>query len=340
MKLIVQIPCYNEEATLAQTVADIPRQVEGIDNVEILVIDDGSTDRTLEIARAAGVDHVIRNSANQGLARAFREGLDASLKLGADIIVNTDGDNQYAGRDIPKLVRPILDGRADLVIGDRQTASIPHFSPLKKFFQWLGSNIVRRLSGGLDVPDAVSGFRAITRDAAFSINIVSSFSYTIEMLIQAGKKRLAVTSVPIHTNEVTRESRLFTGVPSFILKSGTTVLRMFTMYKPLQVFSIIGLLLMLIGLVPVVRFLVFYFSGEGAGHIQSLIIGGAFIVIGFITFVIALRADRINFNRRLLEITLEKTRRMELMLEQGKDAQAGTQRHGYPSESPERETQE
>ena len=340
MKLIVQIPCYNEEATLAQTVADIPRQVEGIDNVEILVIDDGSTDRTLEIARAAGVDHVIRNSANQGLARAFREGLDASLKLGADIIVNTDGDNQYAGRDIPKLVRPILDGRADLVIGDRQTASIPHFSPLKKFFQWLGSNIVRRLSGGLDVPDAVSGFRAITRDAAFSINIVSSFSYTIEMLIQAGKKRLAVTSVPIHTNEVTRESRLFTGVPSFILKSGTTVLRMFTMYKPLQVFSIIGLLLMLIGLVPVVRFLVFYFSGEGAGHIQSLVIGGAFIVIGFITFVIALLADLINFNRRLLEITLEKTRRMELMLEQRKDAQAGTQRRGFPNEAPDRETQE
>ena len=340
MKLIVQIPCYNEEATLAQTVADIPRQVEGIDNVEILVIDDGSTDRTLEIARAAGVDHVIRNSANQGLARAFREGLDASLKLGADIIVNTDGDNQYAGRDIPKLVRPILDGRADLVIGDRQTASIPHFSPLKKFFQWLGSNIVRRLSGGLDVPDAVSGFRAITRDAAFSINIISSFSYTIEMLIQAGKKRLAVTSVPIHTNEVTRESRLFTGVPSFILKSGTTVLRMFTMYKPLQVFSIIGLLLMLIGLVPVVRFLVFYFSGEGAGHIQSLVIGGAFIVIGFITFVIALLADLINFNRRLLEITLEKTRRMELMLEQRKDAQAGTQRRGFPNEAPDRETQE
>ena len=340
MKLIVQITCYNEEATLAQTVADIPRQVEGIDNVEILVIDDGSTDRTLEIARAAGVDHVIRNSANQGLARAFREGLDASLKLGADIIVNTDGDNQYAGRDIPKLVRPILDGRADLVIGDRQTASIPHFSPLKKFFQWLGSNIVRRLSGGLDVPDAVSGFRAITRDAAFSINIISSFSYTIEMLIQAGKKRLAVTSVPIHTNEVTRESRLFTGVPSFILKSGTTVLRMFTMYKPLQVFSIIGLLLMLIGLVPVVRFLVFYFSGEGAGHIQSLVIGGAFIVIGFITFVIALLADLINFNRRLLEITLEKTRRMELMLEQRKDAQAGTQRRGFPNEAPDRETQE
>jgi glycosyltransferase involved in cell wall biosynthesis len=339
MKLIVQIPCYNEEATLAQTVADIPREIEGINEVEILVIDDGSTDRTQEVARTAGVDHVIRNSANQGLARSFREGLDACLKLGADIIVNTDGDNQYAGRDIPKLVRPILDGRADLVIGDRQTASIPHFSPLKKFFQWLGSNIVRRLSGGLDVPDAVSGFRAITRDAAFSINIVSSFSYTIEMLIQAGKKRLAVTSVPIHTNEVTRESRLFTGIPSFILKSGTTVLRMFTMYKPLQVFSIIGLLLMLIGLVPMVRFLVFYFSGEGAGHIQSLIIGGAFIVIGFITFVIALLADLINFNRRLLEITLEKTRRMELMLEQGKDAQAGTQRHGFPNEAPDRETQ-
>ena len=340
MKLIVQIPCYNEEATLAQTVADIPREIEGIDDVEILVIDDGSTDRTLEVARASGVDHVIRNSANQGLARSFREGLDACLKLGADIIVNTDGDNQYAGRDIPRLVRPILDGRTDLVIGDRQTASIPHFSPLKKFFQWLGSSIVRRLSGGLDVPDAVSGFRAITRDAAFSINIVSSFSYTIEMLIQAGKKRLAVTSVPVHTNEVTRESRLFTGIPSFILKSGTTVLRMFTMYKPLQVFSIIGLVLMLIGLVPMVRFLVFYFSGEGAGHIQSLVISGAFIVMGFITFVIALLADLINFNRRLLEITLEKIRRMELMLEQGKDAQTATHRRDYPDEAPDREAQQ
>ena len=315
MKLIVQIPCYNEEETLAQTVADIPREIEGIGKVEILVIDDGSTDRTADVARAAGVDHIIRNKTNRGLARAFREGLDTSLKLGADIIVNTDGDNQYAGQDIPVLIKPILDGEADLVIGDRQTSRIPHFSPLKKFFQRLGSSIVRRLSGGLQVPDAVSGFRAISREEAFSINIISSFSYTIEMLIQAGKKRMAVKSVPVRTNLVTRKSRLFKGIPSFVVKSGTTVLRMFTMYKPLQVFSIIGLLLILTGLVPLVRFLVFYFAGDGAGHIQSLVIGGSFIVIGFITFMIALLADLINFNRRLLEIILEKTRQMELMIE-------------------------
>ena len=319
MKLIVQIPCFNEADTLARTVADIPRAIEGVDEVEILVIDDGSTDNTSDVARAAGVDHLIRNTTNRGLARAFREGLDASLKLGADIIVNTDGDNQYAGEDIPVLIKPILDGKADLVVGDRETSNIPHFSPLKKFFQRFGSSIVRRLSGGLQVPDAVSGFRAISREGAFSINIVSSFSYTIEMLIQAGKKRMAVTSVPVRTNDVTRKSRLFKGIPSFIVKSGVTVVRMFTMYKPLQVFTIIGLLLMLTGMVPMVRFLMFYFSGDGAGHIQSLIIGGSFIVIGFVTFMIALLADLINFNRRLLEIILEKTRQMELMMEDGGD---------------------
>lgn len=324
MKLIVQIPCYNEEQTLARTVAEIPRDIENVDTVEILVIDDGSTDRTAEVARAAGVDHVLRNTTNRGLARAFREGLDACLKLGADIIVNTDGDNQYAGADIPALIRPILEGEADLVVGDRQTAKIPHFSPLKKFLQRAGSSIVRRLSGGLQVPDAVSGFRAISREAAFSINIISSFSYTVEMLIQAGKKRMAVVSVPVRTNPVTRKSRLFRGITSFVFKSGTTVLRMFTMYKPLQVFSIIGLLLMLVGLAPLVRFLWFYFSGDGAGHIQSLVIGGSFVVIGFITFLIALLADLINFNRRLLEIILEKTRQMELMMDPGKDREPGT----------------
>lgn len=315
MKLIVQIPCYNEEETLAQTVADIPREIEGISEVEILVIDDGSTDKTADVARAAGVDHVICNIVNRGLARSFREGLDACLKLGADIIVNTDGDNQYVGQDIPKLIQPILDGEADLVVGDRQTSKIPHFSPAKKIFQRVGSSIVRRLSGGLQVPDAVSGFRAISREGAFSINIISSFSYTIEMLIQAGKKRMAVTSVPVRTNEVLRKSRLFDGVFSFISKSGTTVLRMFIMYKPLQVFSMIGAGFILTGMIPFVRFLIFYFSGDGTGHIQSLVLGGALIIIGFITLLIALVADLINFNRRLLEIILEKTRHMELMIE-------------------------
>ena len=315
MKLIVQIPCYNEEHTLAQTVADIPRTIEGINEVEILVIDDGSSDRTVEVAHSAGVDHVIHNNVNRGLARTFREGLDACLRLGADIIVNTDGDNQYAGQDIPKLIKPILDGKADLVIGDRQISKIPHFSPIKKFFQRLGSSIVRRLSGGLRVPDVVSGFRAISREGAFSINIISSFSYTIEMLIQAGNKKMAVISVPVRTNKVARKSRLFKSIPSFIIKSGTTVVRMFTMYKPLQIFFIIGSVFTIIGIIPLVRFLIFYFSGDGAGHIQSLVLGGTFIVIGFITFLIAIVADLINFNRRLLEIILEKTRHMELMIE-------------------------
>jgi glycosyltransferase involved in cell wall biosynthesis len=315
MKLIVQIPCFNEEHNLAQTVADIPRTIEGISEVEILVIDDGSSDRTVEVAQSAGVDHVIHNNLNRGLARTFREGLDACLRLGADIIVNTDGDNQYAGQDIPKLIKPILDGKADLVIGDRQISKIPHFSPLKKFFQRFGSSIVRRLSGGLRVPDVVSGFRAISREGAFSINIISSFSYTIEMLIQAGKKGMAVVSVPVRTNKVTRKSRLFESIPSFIIKSGTTMMRMFTMYKPLQIFFIIGSVFTIIGIIPLIRFLIFYFSGEGAGHIQSLILGGTFVVIGFITFLIALVADLINFNRRLMEIILEKTRHMELMIE-------------------------
>jgi glycosyltransferase involved in cell wall biosynthesis len=315
MKLIVQIPCFNEEHTLAQTVADIPRTIEGVSEVEILVIDDGSSDRTVEVAHAAGVDHVIHNNINRGLARTFREGLDACLRLGADIIVNTDGDNQYVGADIPKLIKPILDGRADLVIGDRQISQIPHFSPVKKFFQRLGSSIVRRLSGGLRVPDVVSGFRAISREGAFSINIISSFSYTIEMLIQAGKKRMAVVSVPVRTNEVLRKSRLFKSMPSFIIKSGTTVVRMFTMYKPLQIFFIIGSVFIIIGIIPLIRFLIFYFSGDGAGHIQSLVLGGTLIIIGFITLLIALVADLINFNRRLLEIILEKTRHVELMIE-------------------------
>jgi glycosyltransferase involved in cell wall biosynthesis len=283
--------------------------------VEILVIDDGSSDRTVEVAHSAGVDHVIHNNINRGLARTFREGLDACLRLGADIIVNTDGDNQYAGQDIPKLIKPILDGKADLVIGDRQISKIPHFSPFKKFFHRVGSSIVRRLTGGLRVPDVVSGFRAISREGAFSINIISSFSYTIEMLIQAGKKRMAVVSVPVCTNKVARKSRLFKSIPSFIIKSGTTMLRMFTMYKPLQIFFIISSVFTIIGIIPLVRFLIFYFSGEGAGHIQSLILGGTFVVIGFITFLIALVADLINFNRRLLEIILEKTRHLELMIE-------------------------
>lgn len=311
MKLIIQIPCYNEEATLPGTIADIPREIEGIDTVEILVIDDGSTDRTVEIARELRVDHIISNKTNLGLARTFRKGLDACLKLGADVIVNTDGDNQYAGGDIPKLVAPVLAGIADVVIGDRGTNEVDHFSPAKKALQWLGSAAVRNLSG-VDVPDAVSGFRAISREAALQINIVSSFSYTTEMLIQAGKKHMAVVSVPVRTNPKTRESRLFSSIPQFIERQLTTMIRMYSMYQPLRVFFLIGTVFMLAGLVPIVRFLFYYFTEGGAGHIQSLILGGALSMMGFLTYLVGLVADLMNFNRQLIEITLEKVRRMEL----------------------------
>jgi glycosyltransferase involved in cell wall biosynthesis len=313
LKLIVQIPCYNEEATLRETVAAIPRHIDGIAQVEILVIDDGSTDRTVEIARALGVDHIIRLTRNRGLANAFRTGLDACLKAGADIIVNTDGDNQYSGADIPHLVRPILDGRADIVIGDRETAKVAHFSPFKKLLQAMGSGVVRRLSS-VNVPDAVSGFRAMSREAALRLNIVSGFSYTIEMLIQAGRKRMAVVSVPIATNRVARQSRLFKSIPDFIKRSVATMLRIYAMYQPLKVFAAVGVVLAVIGGLPILRFLYFYATGAGDGHIQSLILGGVLVVIAVISFLIGLVADLIGFNRQLLEITLEKVREIELKM--------------------------
>ena len=311
MKLIIQIPCFNEEKTLPATFNDIPKQINGVDVVEVLIIDDGSSDKTIEVAKALGVHHIVINKNNKGLARTFRTGLNECLKLGADIIVNTDGDNQYAGWDIPKLIQPILDGKADVVVGDRNTAAVEHFSPLKKFLQRVGSYVVKTLSG-VKVPDAVSGFRAYSRDAALHLNIVSPFSYTIEALIQAGKKHMAVTSVPVETNEKTRDSRLFSSIPKFIERQLTTIVRMYIMYQPLRVFCLIGLTLSLLGAIPIIRFLYFYFSGGGAGHIQSLILGGVFTILGFISFLIALLADLMNFNRQLIEQTLEKVRRIEL----------------------------
>lgn len=310
MKLIVQIPCFNEETTLPAVIADIPRHIEGIDSVEILIIDDGSTDRTAEIACRCGADHVIHHTRNQGLARTFRTGIDACLRLGADIIVNTDGDNQYCGRDIPQLCGPILEGRAEIVIGDRQTDRIEHFSPLKKMLQRLGSSIVRRLST-TEVPDVVSGFRAISREAAIQLNIVSPFSYTIEMVIQAGKRHMAIASVPVATNPVTRKSRLYRSVTQFIREQVTTIVRMYAMYQPLKVFFLIGCTLFLIGAFPILRFLWFYFSGEGDGHIQSLIVGSALMMMGFMTFTIGLLADLIHFNRQLLEMTLARLKAQE-----------------------------
>jgi glycosyltransferase involved in cell wall biosynthesis len=311
MKLIVQIPCYNEEETLAQTVRDIPRLIKGIDQVEILVIDDGSTDKTIEVAKAVGVDHIVKNTCNKGLARTFLVGLDASLRLGADIIVNTDGDNQYKGEDIPKLIEPILKHKADIVIGDRQTDTIPHFSSTKKKLQKLGSFVVRILSK-TDVPDAVSGFRAFSREAAMQMNIVSYFSYTIETVIQAGKKDLALTNVPVGTNPKTRESRLFQSIPKFLEHSATTMIRTYAMYKPLRLFFYIGCLCVFGGLIPSIRFLFYYFIGQGSGHIQSLILAAILFIIGFQLFMIGLVADVISFNRKLIEETLLRVKRIEL----------------------------
>jgi glycosyltransferase involved in cell wall biosynthesis len=311
IKLIVQIPCLNEEHTLPQTFADLPKHIDGIDVIETLIIDDGSTDRTIEVARQLGVDHIIHNTNTLGLARSFQKGLDACLELGADIIVNTDGDNQYVGGDIPKLVKPIIDGVAEIVVGDRQTHKIEHFSPVKKILQKLGSRVVRQLSE-TEIPDVVSGFRAISHDAALRLNIISPYSYTIEMVIQAGKKNMAITHVPISTNPKTRDSRLFKSIPSFISRQLSSMVRMYAMYEPLRVFFSIGLMLSILGLFPIVRFLYFYYTGDGDGHLQSLVLGGVLLIIGFITFMIGLVADLISFNRQLTEISLEKIRKIEL----------------------------
>ena len=311
MKLIVQIPCYNEEHTLPQTVADIPRKIPGIEKVEILIIDDGSTDRTVEVAREIGVEHIVRNKRNLGLARSFRKGLDACLIAGADIIVNTDGDNQYHGADIARLVAPILAGRADIVIGDRQVQKIAHFSKGKKLLQWLGSGLVRKLAG-IWVPDTVSGFRAFSRDVATQLNIVSPFSYTIETVIQAGKRGFTVESVPVHTNPKARESRLFKSIPSFISRQLSTIVRMYAMYQPLRIFFIIGTVLSISGALPILRFLYFYAIGQGSGHLQSLLLGGVLLLMGFATYLIGLVADLISFNRQLLEMILERVKHLEL----------------------------
>ena len=311
MKLIIQIPCLNEEMTLPATLAELPRQIAGVDLIEYLVVDDGSDDQTLEVARSLGVHHIVRHTTNKGLGRAFRSGLDYALKAGADIIVNTDGDGQYRGSSVDALIRPILDGRADIVIGDRGTANNQEFTRFKKALQWLGSYVVRSLSG-VEVPDAVSGFRAISREAALKLNVLSSFSYTIEMIIQAGNKQLTVLSVPVDTNPKTRESRLFRNIPQFVSRQLVSMLRMYAMYRPMRFFFYLGTALSLGGLIPVVRFLLAYWAGEGDGHIQSLVLGGALLTMGFLVFVSGLLSDLISQNRQLNEITLEKVRALEL----------------------------
>ncbi|HUV39486.1 MAG TPA: glycosyltransferase family 2 protein [Planctomycetota bacterium] len=312
MKLVIQIPCFNEEEVLPQTLADLPRQIDGVDEIEVLIVDDGSTDRTVEVAREHGVQHIIRLTSNQGLARGFATGLDEALKLGADVIVNTDADNQYSGSSIADLIRPILEGRADLVVGNRCIETIEHFSWLKKRLQKLGSWVVRRLSD-TDVPDATSGFRAYSRDAALRLNIVSPFSYTLETIIQAGKKGMAVTHVPIETNPQTRESRLFTSTWQFIKRQAATILRMYVMYEPLKTFVYLSMVPLVVALFLGVRFLWYHMSrGGAAGHVQSLIVMAVLFMLSFLLIVLGILADLIYNSRRLTEDALYKTRLMEL----------------------------
>lgn len=310
-KLIIQVPCFNEEEHLAATLRDLPRQVHGVAEVKILVIDDGSSDRTAEVARLNGADYILRLPNNRGLAHAFRSGVDAALRLGADVIVNTDGDNQYCGGDIGNLIQPILRGAADMVVGDRDPRNLRHFSRAKRLLQHYGSWVVRQLSG-TQIPDATSGFRALSRDAAMRLNVISDFTYTLETIIQAGKKKLPVTHVQVNTNPERRNSKLFTTTSSYIKHSVATILRIYALYEPLKVFSYIGGTLIVAGTALGLRFVYYYWTAGGRGHIQSLLLTVLLIIIGFQTVLIGLLADLIGSNRSLIEDVLYRLRRLEL----------------------------
>ena len=311
MKLIVQIPCLNEERTLPVTVRDIPQRIPGIEEIEILIIDDGSTDRTLEVAKECGVNHIVKIPQTKGLANGFKAGIDACLLLGADIIVNTDGDNQYKGQDIPKLIQPILEHKAEMIIGDRQVDTIEHFSDTKKFLQKFGSWVVS-LASATDVPDTTSGFRAYSREAALKINVLSEFTYTLETIIQAGQKNITVSHVPIGTNEKLRESRLFKGIREYISRSVITIVRIYTMYRPLKVFMRLGAIIFSLGFLLGLRYLYFLVTESGEGHVQSLILTAILIVMGFQIWIFGLLADLISANRKLNEETLYRVRKLEL----------------------------
>jgi glycosyltransferase involved in cell wall biosynthesis len=311
VKLIIQIPCFNEEKTLPVTLRELPRSLEGFDTVEWLIIDDGSTDDTVAVAKANGVDHVVSFAKNQGLARAFIAGLDACIKLGADVIVNTDADNQYSAKDIPLLMKPILDKKAELVIGVRSISEIKHFPFLKKQLQKLGSWVVR-LASKTSVPDAPSGFRAMSREAALRLNVFNEYTYTLETIIQAGQKNMAITFVPVRVNEELRPSRLVRSIPSYLKKSIITIIRIFVVYKPFRFFMTLGLSTVAVGLLIGMRFLYYYFvTGESTGHIQSLILASILFGFGFQTVLVAFVADLLAVNRRLLEDVQYRMRKIE-----------------------------
>ncbi len=315
MKLVIQIPCFNEEQALPQTVRDLPKSIPGVDVIELLVIDDGSCDRTVEVARELGIHHVVCLRQHAGLAGAFRAGLDEALRVGADIVVNTDADNQYNARDLPALIAPILEGKAGIVVGDRGVTSLVHFSPTKRFLQRVGSWVVQ-LAAGLKVPDATSGFRAFSREAALRIAVLSDYSYTLETLIQAGAHHLGVVYVPVHTNPQTRESRLIRSIPQYLVTSAITIIRAYTMYQPLRVFAGIGAAFASVGVLLGLRFLYFYLiglpTGSPVGHVQSLILAAILVIIGVQVGLIGLVADLIGFNRKLIEQALYRVKCLEL----------------------------
>jgi glycosyltransferase involved in cell wall biosynthesis len=315
MKLIIQIPCFNEEQTLPATLADLPSEVEGFDVTEYLVVDDGSTDRTLEVAREHGVHHIVKQVKNLGLARAFMAGLEEGLRQGADVIVNTDGDNQYRGECIQSLVDPILAGETQIVVGARPISEIETFSPIKKFLQYLGSWVVK-VASGAKIPDAPSGFRAYHRDAAILLRVNNNYTYTLETIIQAGQVGIPMTSVPVSVNTVHRPSRLFRNTFEYILRSVATIFRVFILYRPFRFFCSLAVIVSIPGLIGILRFLYFYFADGGAGHVQSLILSGLLVALGSILMAVGLLADLISSNRRLLEDI--RVRQIKLDLESRK----------------------
>ena len=310
MKLIIQIPCLNEAETLEIALNDLPKHIDGIDEIEYLIINDGSVDNTVEVARNWGVHYIVSFKRNKGLAKGFMAGIDACLKHGADIIVNTDADNQYCGEDIEKLVRPILDGKADIVIGERPIDETEYFSPLKKKLQHFGSYIVRKASK-TDIPDAPSGFRAFSREAAMHINVMNNYTYTLETIVQAGRSSWAITSVPVRTNGELRKSRLFHSMGAYVKRSMITIIRAYMMYRPLRFFSVLGLIPFTGGFLIGLRFLIYWLKGSGSGHIQSLIFASTLMLLGFMTFIVGLQADVIANNRKILEDIQYRIRKSE-----------------------------